>query len=505
MEGMKTLLITRDKDLFAEGSEAFKELLECAKRVEEIHVIVPTLKDEGFSFRKISISEPMSAPAATIFLYPTNSNLPILYIQDTMALVRSQLTLKFHLIADLISAEGGFLTSFCAYLISWKYGKNFIINLHQSLDDMAARDNVFVKALKFDALDFLLKHASGIRVSSQGIGEEIYSRFPDMAGKIFILPFISDIEHIRDAWTRVDIRRKFKRFNIILLYAAREIAFDSVINAEYVMHVLRRRYPRIGLVVVGRIRHNLINLPRRMLLPDNIVFGKRISDMTSYYRTANVFIDTSYVSTHVPAHILTQHELYNPEITNAALAGIPIVTGKNEISDDIVRDGENGFIANPVDSRLFAKKIMDILEKDGLREEMRFARFNISEVYGKSLDGYADRLTGIWESCKSIVERNAHIDKPAKFLTHERAAKSRAITMFVAEQVKQKLARAEFFPTISPSLRPTEGENAYVLDLDKIRSTIEEVEREAEKQPDKASSDGVEIIDLEKDGFVDLR
>lgn len=490
---MKILLIRQEKELFAEKGKAYEELVECAKRVDEIHVIVHTLKADRLFFKKMTIDK--DGGQSTIFLYPTDSSHKIFYIRDTVSLARFQLTNRFHLIVSLISAEEGFAAAVSAYIISWKYGKNFMMGVHQTTDEMTIKDNMFVRAAKKDLLAFLVKRASGIRVSSQDIGEEIYGNHPELADRIYILPFVADVERLREAWTQVDIHRAYPRFNIILLHAARQVSFDGIVKAKSVMKILRKRYPRIGLVVIGKIRHGLMYIPQRLFLPDCIVFGKRISDMTSYYRTANVFVDMSFI---------TDSAEQDSELVNAALAGCPIVTARTASSDQIIRDGENGFVVNPSDSKLFAKKIIDILEQDGLRETMRFARFNISEIYGKSLDGYADRLTGIWESCKSEDEKNAHIDHVAAPLPQWRAKRSKAITMLVAERVKQKLARGPLRDR-PIDLAPTEGENQYVVELDRIKATIEEVQKEAEKQPEPIAVFDNEIIDLDKEGTVRLR
>ena len=471
---MKVLLISKDTSLFNEKGPSRNELLDSAKRVEELHVIVHTTKKDFKTFTKID----------NVFLYPTNSLHPIFYIYDSYSIAKYQVTLKFHLIADLISAEDGFRAAIAAYIISWKYGKNFIMGIHKYFDELTYGDNIFVRAIKRDIQYFLMNRSAGIRVSSQSIGEEIYSQYPQHAAKIYILPFISEIEGVRLSTADTDIHKAYKKYNIILIQAGRTFSFPTIMRSVEIMNILRTRYKNIGLIIIGKINKPLLNWPRKLFLPKSIQFGKRAHDMTSYYRTANAFIDTSLVSGK------------DGEITNAALAGCPIVSGKTKASDEIIVDGDNGYIVDPKDSHRFARKIMDILEKTGVREEMRYARFNITEIYGKSLDGYTDRLTGIWESCKSTDETIAvaHIDKVATPLTPEKAAKSKAITMFVAEQVKIKLAK---LPSIlNPTLVPREGDNKYVLDLDKIKIGIEDALKEIEENPLPSVGDEDEIIEI---------
>ena len=50
---MKILIISNDKSIFTEKGQFFNELKECAKQIEEIHVIVQTVKKDSLSFKKI--------------------------------------------------------------------------------------------------------------------------------------------------------------------------------------------------------------------------------------------------------------------------------------------------------------------------------------------------------------------------------------------------------------------------------------------------------------------
>lgn len=537
---MKILQISKDKSLFSGSGPAYDELMKMATqpiepghptqpdqlsapkqpgessktnqtnqtdlseqtaqtdRIEEIHVIIQTLKTDQFEIKKVGTK---------VFLYPTNSSSPFFYIKDTISIAKYQLTLKFRLIVDLISAEDSLTGGLAAYFISWKYGKNFIIGVHQHFEDMVAKDNFFTKAVKRDIQKLLMNKATGIRVSMQTIGEELYGHSPEFASKIYILPFVKELEEFREAITNINIHDTFKQFNIILLLSDRKIPFRTIKSAKNIVNELRHRYPRIGLVVIGKMKWPLISSARKFFLPSSIAFGKRIKDMTSYYRTANVFIDTTIArgtKRHANASVKNNHELSstspmlssktsNPEITNAALAGCPMVVARTLESELIVRDSENGFISDPRNVKLFARKIIDILEQNGLREQMRIARFEITEVYGKSLEGYIERLTGIWQACKTIQEKKVHIPKHIKPLTDKQASRSKAITMLVAERVKQKVAAA---PAGQFSLAPREGDMSFILDLDKIKVSIEDVLKEIESEPDKIPSNAEEILDV---------
>jgi glycosyltransferase involved in cell wall biosynthesis len=464
---MKILIISNDKSIFTEKGQFFNELKECSKQIEEIHVIVQTVKKDNLTFKKIQ---------ENIFLYPTNSFNSLFFIYDTFVLARAQLTFKFHLIADLIVADrDDFNIGFSAYMISWKYGKNFIIDVHQDYLEVE-QSNLFKRLAKRDMNRFLFKRAVGIHVSSQDVGEKIYSDSPYLIGRIYILPFVSDVERVRQVSASFDIHQKIKKYDIILIQKKKLIPFSDIVRAKRIMRRLKKRYPHIGLILVGKIKFYFINWLRIILLPRSITF-KRHADMASYYKTANVCIDTAS-----PRTADRRNEM---DIINAVFSGCPIVASQTIITENLIKDGENGFFVDARDSKRFARKVIDILEKPGLREQIRIAHFNLAEIYGESLDGYISRLINIWETCKSIGEKDAHIDKYIPKPESKIGTYLKAVTVATLESAKLKVAHS--VPTENV-LAPGEGDINYIFDVDRIKTDFEEALREINDQADQDSA-----------------
>jgi glycosyltransferase involved in cell wall biosynthesis len=78
-------------------------------------------------------------------------------------------------------------------------------------------------------------------------------------------------------------------------------------------------------------------------------------------------------------------------LLEAMAAGLPVVTFNGGGNRDVIQNGKNGFILNELDSKLFAKKILEV--KDN--EEMK--KYNIQFAQKFDIDIYTDKLLGLYK------------------------------------------------------------------------------------------------------------
>lgn len=449
---MNLLVISRNENIFNENDPAFKEYLACSTLVDQIHIIVLTkkaLKEEEVKQIKNINNK--------LFIYPTNSTRSIFYFFDAIKIAKAETVNKFYSIIDLISGEDTMLCGFISYYLSRKYKRNFIINIYKNIFNPDQDVSFIKKAFRHDVVHFLLKRAHGIRVLSQLIGEIVYSQYPKLQDRIFVLPFLADIEKLQEIESSISIRKQYPNFNIIFIHVAEQVKFRTLLKLRNIMKVASQRYPLSGLVVLGNIKKRFWHPWFFSRLPKNIVF-ERISDKVhSYYKTANVFIDTS-----------SESDPGGP-ITEAALVGCPIVASKTKASVEAIKDGENGFIADPNDVQGFFKKIIDILETPGLREAMRFAKYNISDsLYGRTNEEYYSRIVDIWNICKTPKENE---QTPIKKAANPDSPKPYpVITMNLIKKVQAKVINNKHKQTFADRLYKDES-----VDLDSAKSSIEEI------------------------------
>jgi glycosyltransferase involved in cell wall biosynthesis len=86
------------------------------------------------------------------------------------------------------------------------------------------------------------------------------------------------------------------------------------------------------------------------------------------------------------------HEGFGIVLQEAMQVGLPIVATNNGGQVDFVKEGENGFLVEPKNSKLIAQKIKEIIKNDNLKNK-------ISQKNKKNIDKF-----GIKEIAKDYLK-----------------------------------------------------------------------------------------------------
>jgi glycosyltransferase involved in cell wall biosynthesis len=126
--------------------------------------------------------------------------------------------------------------------------------------------------------------------------------------------------------------------------------------------MLEEKYPTIFMEVMGEgnAREELENQVEKLGLSDRIKFIGRIpsEETHKYYQKADVFVLPSL------------NEGMSNAMLEALSSGLPIISTDTGGADELVREGENGFIIKMKDSRDLAEKLEKIISEKDLREKM---------------------------------------------------------------------------------------------------------------------------------------
>jgi len=421
---MRILFITNNLDVILKKGRIYEEIEEISKEITELHVIVFTCKKDGFNFKSKKVKD-------NLYVYPTNSLFPIFYFTDALSIFKLNLVWLSECIVDLVVADGNMLSFITSFVFAKKQKRNFLVNIPGNI--------VYTRSyLNRVALSFILDRSSGVRVPTYYDAEALYSLNPALLKRIYILPFFEELEENLPLLSRkeVDIHNSFPDFNVILLHAPNYgVTLKSFKQNLEVLTILRDRYPRIGLVVLGNIYRNFME--RFYKFPDNVIFdtnqtgdGKNVQ---SYLKTANIYLD---LSNRVPGVTLV----------NAALLGCPVVTIDNNFTKEIVKDGFNGFLLKDFNAKLAARKIIEILEYTGLREKMMMYRYSIISDYGKDKKGYFKRLTNIWSLAakeRSNKMPETEIQKTIKSLHAELGQKVKKYKVYTLDSYRKVVRKIE--------------------------------------------------------------
>lgn len=261
---------------------------------------------------------------------------------------------------DLIVAQD--ILGFYAYLIAKKLHKPFFITVHGAWWDEDKHFRSLWRRLAFFLITYSIKRASGVRVVSEGIKQDLVSRGVNER-TIFVIPPPVDTSCVTQAKKRdiAKLQRQYKDTNV-LLYDGR---LEEEKNVFFLLEVARRLSEQsvpCKLVLIGKGSQHQTFVNKAIAMN---VFGTYvevidgiIDEMPAYYSIAKVFVMPSF------------SESFNKAIVKASAAGIPIVAIRNQGTLTTVQDGKTGFLIERGDAQNFTKKIQLLLNQEQKRITM---------------------------------------------------------------------------------------------------------------------------------------
>jgi len=352
---MKVLTIGMDRKLFEEGSAVLERSLAYASKMEELHIIVFSLKKHNLKPKVIN----------NLHLYPTNSISRIIFLWDAYKLGKNIIIQnKFVRGLSVISAQDPM--SIVGYALSKKFKLPLQLQIHTDLFSPYFKNSLtnwknfwYSGWVNILLTKFLIKRTKGIRVVGQDIKDLIKKKFPSIKAQIDVLPIYVDVNEIISAIPKRDLQKEFPQFKFIILMASRlspekrfDVAFKSFKN-------ILSNFPQAGLIIAGEgnEKGHLESLVRELGLKDNVVFIGWQNDLVSLYKTADVFLLTS------------EYEGYGMTLIEAGASGCPIVTTKVGVANTgLFKNGENSFVCSVGDVDCLAKSINKLISNNSYRE-----------------------------------------------------------------------------------------------------------------------------------------
>jgi glycosyltransferase involved in cell wall biosynthesis len=155
-------------------------------------------------------------------------------------------------------------------------------------------------------------------------------------------------------------------------------------------------FPHLRVYVVGdasdgdqRYFQECLEIARNSGYPDNFVFTGRVSDVASLYRKCTVVV-----------HASTWPEPFGMVLIEAMAEGRPVVASVHGAASDIVQDGVDGCVVDPLDIRAVAARISALLRDVELATRMgHHGRIKIANSYGP--DEAARQFTRLYSEVRA--------------------------------------------------------------------------------------------------------
>lgn len=298
---MKLLSIGTDCGLFEPHSAVRNRQIEYAKKWDEVHILV-------FGGRELLDQQ----IASHCYIYSTKSWNRWWYLLD--AIRRGQQLLRQHTITH-ISCQDPFFSG----LVGW-WLKRPALHLEMQLHtDVTSPRFAYSwgNYIRQWLARLILPKADHVRVVSAKIERGLVAQWGIPASKIEVRPIVVDVSAIKQAVITADLRQRYPQFAKVVLMASRLTPEKNIYLALQAWSIVALQRPDAGLVIVGSgpLAGELKQQAKQLGISSQVVFEPWAEPATlySYYKTADVFLLTSYF------------EGYGLTLVEAQAAGCPIV------------------------------------------------------------------------------------------------------------------------------------------------------------------------------------
>jgi len=375
------LMISTDRNIFLEGSDAQKRMQEYAALVKELHIIV---------FTKSGFKELPFAPNART--YPTNSLSRWLYVSGAYFLAKRLFWAGNQSDISLITAQDPFETGLAGFFISRTLRRPLHLQVHTDLFAPTFRRGSFINFLRVPIAKFLFRQSASIRAVSERIKTSILHKMKfavNRSPRVTVLPVFVDAEKFINTPPSFDLREEYKGFDLLVLVVARLEKEKNVLGALRLLEDTYRAKPNlsVGLVIVGSgsQEKSLRKHAARTGLGGAVFFQGWQSDLVSYYKTADLLLVTS------------EYEGYGRMFVEAAASGCPVLTRDVGAARDILASW-NSIICPEKDRVCLLRNLKNLASDRTLRETLlATARAGVKRIKFPTKEEYLAAYKRMWE------------------------------------------------------------------------------------------------------------
>ncbi len=376
---MKVLMISSDRNVLSANSAVSERMKEYGGLVEELHIVL--LSDSSHDLKAAQLGK-------NVWVYPTNSSTSIFRPLNAASLGKKIVYDKKFVRGESVITADSIECGWAGLKIKNKWRIPLEVQLHS--DPFSPYFSGFQNKVRRFMARQVLKNADAVRCVSATVAEKVGG----IAGreKVFVLPIYIDKERLSGGQVTFDLHARYG-WHFVMLAVARLSPEKNLGLAIETLALVRQRFPDTGLVIVGSgpEEGSLKSLVKKLGLDGGVEFAGWQNDLASFYKTANLFIQTSLF------------EGYGLALVEAGLNGLPVVSTPVGIADEL-ENGKDAYICNVGDKEAFAKAVCDLIENNFKRENLRLNLKNTLENKLISKEEYLKLLLNAWEQTAKKVK-----------------------------------------------------------------------------------------------------
>lgn len=319
-----------DRKVFERDSDVRRRFCLYGELIDELHIIIFAKKNLGFKKEHI---------AKNVWVYPTQSSGRSRYIIDALSIGES---VDKELVdgISLITTQDPFETGIVGAKLAQRLKVRFEAQLHTDFLSPYFKKENFKNRFRVSLGKKVLNEADCIRVVSNRIKESIKRELPDVSVIPTILPIFVDIEKIKNTSILINLHKKYPQFKHITLMISRLEREKDIKRVLNVFKEIVKKHPKSGLIIVGEGSEGkaLKSAVQKLKIDENIVFEGWQREVVSYYKTADLFINSSlyegYGRTLVEA-LASEAPVLSTDVGVANEIGVDIFVSDEELLDKI--------------------------------------------------------------------------------------------------------------------------------------------------------------------------
>lgn len=369
--GLKVLMISSDRNILTPRSAVSERMKEYGALVEELHIVLLSDKRHGLKDKQIS---------GNVWVYPTNSSVNLLRPIDASHLGKKIVFDRKFVRGKSVITSDSIECGWAGVKIKKKWRIPLEVQLHTN--PFSPYFKGFYNLIRKMLMRKVLRDVDSVRVVTQGLESQISNL---TSASITVLPIYVDRKKIEDSRITFDLHARY-HWHFILLAVSRLTAEKNISLALETLALVRKKFPDTGLVIVGSgpEENRLKTLARKLKLNGAVEFVGWQDDLASFYKTANAFIQTSLF------------EGYGLSLVEAGLSGLPIITTPVGIALEL-EHGKDAYVYPIGSPQLFAQGVIDLIENNYKRENLRTSIKHTLEIKLISKEEYLNKLKSSWE------------------------------------------------------------------------------------------------------------
>ncbi len=380
-------------DSHARGDTAARQL-KYAQQLGWLDMIVFTRRGSTPARREL-------APNACV--NATSSRHGMFYVRDALRLSEAIRCKRGP--PDIVITQDPFLTGWVGYVLRRRWGVGLNVQLFSSfLDNPHWLSERPANRLLNLLGKFTVKAADTVRVESS-VEKQHLATLGVPEQRVWVIPLLYNLQRFERA-DGATIRARYidASYDEMVLFVGRLAPEKDIPTLLRAVPLLAQRRPGVRVVIVGQGQENarLHKMASEMGLAERVVFAGRVGseELPSYFRACDVFVLPSI------------YEGIPTVLVEAAASGKPVVSTRTRNVEDVVQDGQTGYIVPVRDPPSLAEALARVLADPAHAAQMGEAGHEWVQTHFAPEKVMAD-LQSMWQATAVYARARSRADNSA--------------------------------------------------------------------------------------------